>query len=139
MTDASPAGLPAPEDARSIPWDLPLHGPPPARFRDGEVLAVHDRTTPGGVAALVPAPLAPLGDTVLIQVARWGDVPGPGRDTHEVRGDLIKNVNCKVVPQIDGSPGVLEGYSWSRDFSLVGGAVLHDDTAAAQAGPAADA
>lgn len=267
MTDAGPAGaLPDPVDAHSIPWDLPLHGPPPARFRDGEVLAVHYRTTAESVAALVPAPLAPLGDTVLIQIARWGDVPGLGRDTHEVnvmvpvrfdgrqgsvtgayspyffvdsdramaggrefhgqpkrmaevglavRGDLIvgtlrrngidvltatlpyrtrpasmddvrrrvdfiTNINYKVVPQIDGSPGLrqltardlvdvdvrecwggpatvrlepnaqaplyrlpvvemLEGYSWCGDFSLVGGVVLHDYTAAAQGERPADA
>jgi acetoacetate decarboxylase len=251
----------APQDAHSIPWDLPLHGPPPARFRDGEVLSVLYRTDRASIAALVPAPLVPLEDTVLVQVARWGDVPGLGRDTHEVnvmvpvrfdgpdgsvsgsyspyffvdsdramaggrefhgqpkrladvglevRGDLVvgtmrrngidvltvtlpykpapasiddlrhevdfvTNINYKVVPQIDGSPGLrqltardladldvrecwagpatiriepnaqaplhrlpviemLEGYYWLGDFSLVGGVILHDYSAAA--GPA---
>ena len=85
MTDQLAAqGIPSPLEAHSIPLDNPLHGPPPARFRDGEVLVIEYRTDPEAIAALVPEPLVPVGDTVMVQVARWGDVPGLGRDTHEV-------------------------------------------------------
>ena len=248
-----PAEIPAARDAHSIPLDNPLHGPPPARFRDGEVMVIQYRSDPENIAALVPEPLVPLNDTVLVQIARWGDVPGLGRDTHEVnvmvavrfenkhgsyspyffvdsdramaggrefhgqpkrmaevrletRGDLIvgtlrrngidvftgtlpykprpasigdvrrrvdfvTNINLKIIPQIDGRPGLrqltardltdievagcwtgpgtarvepnaqaplyrlpvleqLEGYYWLGEFSLVGGVVLHDYTAA---------
>jgi acetoacetate decarboxylase len=122
VTDAKPAGLPSPETAHSIPWDLPLHGPPPARFRDGEVLAVHYRTTPASAAALVPGPLVPLGDTVLVQVARWGDVPGLGRDTHEV--------NVMVPVRFDGPHGCVTGsyspyFFVDSDRAMAGGREFH--------------
>ena len=85
MTDRlAVQGIPSPLEAHSIPLDNPLHGPPPARFRDGEVLVIEYRTDPEAIATLVPEPLVPVGDTVMVQVARWGDVPGLGRDTHEV-------------------------------------------------------
>jgi acetoacetate decarboxylase len=236
-----------------MPFHDPLHGAPPGRFSDGEVLAIQYRTDPDAIGALVPAPLHPVGDTVMVQIARWGDVPGMGRDTYEAnimvavrhdaasgpvagayspyffvdndramaggrefhgqpkrmadvrlvtRGDLIvgsvrcngidvftgtlpyksrpatlddvrrrvdfvTNINLKIIPQIDGRPALrqltardlsdieitgcwtgpctariepnaqaalyrlpvlayLEGFYWCGDFSLVGGAVLHE-------------
>ena len=74
-------GIPDPAQAHSIPIDSPLHGPPPGRFSDGEVLVIQYRSDPAAIAELVPAPLSPAGDTVMVQIARWGDVPGLGRDT----------------------------------------------------------
>ena len=115
-------GMTGPEEAHSIPWDLPLHGPPPARFRNGEVLAVLYRTERRSIAALVPAPLVPLGDTVLVQVARWGDVPGLGRDTHEV--------NVLVQVRFDGPRGPVTGayspyFFVDSDRAMAGGREFH--------------
>ena len=58
MTDRlAVSDIPSPLEAHSIPLDNPLHGPPPARFRDGEVLVIEYRTDPEAIAALVPEPL----------------------------------------------------------------------------------
>lgn len=69
--------------AHSIPMDAPLHGRPPARFSDCEVLAIHYRTDPAAIAAILPPPLESINDVVMVQIGRWGDVPGMGRDTFE--------------------------------------------------------
>jgi acetoacetate decarboxylase len=85
-TESSKAGTPVPHRAlaaHSIPMDAPLHGRPPARFSDGEVLAIQYRTDPAAIAALLPPPLESINDVVMVQIARWGDVPGMGRDTYE--------------------------------------------------------
>lgn len=75
--------VPDPSTAYAVPLDNPLYGAPPARFRDGEVLTIQYRTDPAAIAALVPAPLEPASDVVMVQIARWGDVPGLGRNTYE--------------------------------------------------------
>ena len=46
--------------------DSPPHGPPPARFSDGEVLVIQYRGDPAAIAEIVPAPLSPAGDTVML-------------------------------------------------------------------------
>jgi acetoacetate decarboxylase len=111
-----------PLSAHSIPLDNPLHGPPPARFLDGEVLVIQYRTDPAAIAALVPAPLAPVGDVVMVQVARWGDVPGLGRDTHEV--------NVMVSVEYDGVDGPVRGayspyFFVDSDRAMAGGREFH--------------
>lgn len=116
------AEVAAPSQAHSIPLDNPLHGPPPARFADGEVLAITYQTTPEAIAALVPEPLIPTGDTVLVQVARWGDVAGLGRDTHEV--------NVMVGARFSGPDGdVVGAYSpyffVDSDRAMAGGREFH--------------
>lgn len=75
--------VPSPQAAYSTPIDSPLNGPPPGRFADGEVLTVQYRSDPAAIRALLPEPLVPTNDTVMVQVARWGDVGGLGRDTYE--------------------------------------------------------
>lgn len=84
---ARPVGVPSthpgPLGAQSIPWDAQLHGRPPARFADSEVLVFQYRTDPAAIRALLPEPLQPVNDVVMVQVGRWGDVPGMGRDTME--------------------------------------------------------
>jgi acetoacetate decarboxylase len=114
--------VPAAADAHSVPLDNPLHGPPPARFRDGEVLVVQYRTDAAAIEALVPSPLVPVGDTVMVQVARWGDVAGLGRNTHEV--------NVMVAVRYDGPQGpVLGAYSpyffVDSDRAMAGGREFH--------------
>ena len=76
--------IPSPYDAHSVPLDTPLTGPPPARFKDSEVLVAQYRTNPAAIAALVPKPLVPISDVVMVQIGRWGDVAGMGANTQEV-------------------------------------------------------
>lgn len=105
-------------DAHSIPLDNPLHGPPPARFRDGEVLVVQYRTDPAAIGALLPAPLVAVGDTVLVQIARWGDVAGMGRDTHEV--------NVMVGAAYGSVVGAYSPYFFvDSDRAMAGGREFH--------------
>lgn len=63
-----------PEDAWSFPWDAPLVPNFPFTFRDVEVMTLAYRTDPAAVAALLPPPLRPIGDIVLIHIYRMGDV-----------------------------------------------------------------
>jgi acetoacetate decarboxylase len=114
--------IPDPALAHSVPLDNPLHGPPPARFRDGEVLVVQYQTSPAAIAALVPSPLQPAGDVVMVQVARWGDVAGLGRDTHEV--------NVMVAARYCGPSGEVSGsyspyFFVDSDRAMAGGREFH--------------
>src|SRR5258707_584231 len=68
--------IPDPALAHSVPLDNPLHGPPPARFKDGEVL-----------------------------------------DVVRARVDFVTNLNLKIIPQIDGRPGLRQ--ITSRDLADV--------------------
>jgi acetoacetate decarboxylase len=91
--------IPDPRDATGTPLDSPLSGLPPARFADGEVVTFQYATEPAAIRALLPAPLEPVNDTV--QVARWGDVPGMGRDVHEC--------NVMVAARYRGGHGTVLG------------------------------
>jgi acetoacetate decarboxylase len=108
--------------AHSIPMDAPMHGRPPARFMDGEVLAIQYRTDPAAIAALLPPPLESLNDVVMVQIARWGDVPGMGRNTYEA--------NIMVAARFKG-PGktVIGAYSpyfyVDNDRAMVAGREFH--------------
>jgi acetoacetate decarboxylase len=114
--------VPDPALAHSVPLDNPLHGPPPARFMDGEVLVIQYQTSPAAIAALVPSPLQPSGDVVMVQVARWGDVAGLGRDTHEV--------NVMVAARYTGRSGEVSGsyspyFFVDSDRAMAGGREFH--------------
>lgn len=63
-----------PGDAWSIPWDAPLVPDFPFTFRNVEVLTLSYRTTPEAVRALLPPPLEPLNDAVLIHIYNMKDV-----------------------------------------------------------------
>ncbi len=113
--------VPDPALAHSVPLDNPLHGPPPARFADGEVLVIQYQTSPAAVAALVPSPLQPA-DVVMVQIARWGDVAGLGRDTHEV--------NVMVAARYTGRSAVVSGsyspyFFVDSDRAMAGGREFH--------------
>lgn len=71
--------IPDPSEAFSTPLDVPLLGRPPARFLDCEILTIQYRSDPDAIRAIVPRPLTPTGDTVMVQFGRWGDVPGMGQ------------------------------------------------------------
>ena len=77
------AVIPDPETVFSMPLTAPLLGPPPGRFRDGETITSQYRTDFAALSAIVPKPLEPINDTVMVQISRWGDVAGLGRNTFE--------------------------------------------------------
>jgi len=108
--------------AHSIPMDAPLHGRPPARFSDCEVLAILYRTDPSAIAALLPPPLEPVNDVVMVQIGRWGDVPGMGRNTYEA--------NIMVAARYtSGGKTVVGAYSpyfyVDNDRAMAGGREFH--------------
>lgn len=113
--------VPDPALAWSTPIDAPLNGPPPARFSDGEVLTVQYRSDPEAIRALLPEPLRPTNNTVMVQIARWGDVAGLGRDTFEA--------NVMVGAVLDGEPvesGSYSPYFWvTSDRAMAGGREFH--------------
>ena len=58
----------------STPWDAPLVPPFPFTFRDAEVLTLAYRSEPAAIEALLPPPLEPAGEVVLIHIYRMRDV-----------------------------------------------------------------
>ena len=83
MTDPERAAQVDPIGAWATPLDAPMYPRFPMPFRDLELLTLQYRTDPDAIRRLVPEPLVPTGDTVLLHVARFGDVPGIGADVHE--------------------------------------------------------
>jgi acetoacetate decarboxylase len=108
--------------AHSIPMDAPLHGRPPARFSDCEVLALQYRTDPAAIAALLPPPLESVNDVVMVQIGRWGDVPGMGRNTYEA------NIMVAAKYQAGGKTvvGAYSPYFYvDNDRAMAGGREFH--------------
>ena len=66
-------------DHWSTPTDSPLVAPFPFSFRAVEVLTLVYRTHPEAVRRLLPAPLEPVSDQVLIHIYNMGDVEWLGR------------------------------------------------------------
>jgi len=64
----------SPEDAWSMPWDAPLVPEFPFTFRNVEVLTLTYRTSMENVRALLPPPLEPINDWVLIHIYNMNDV-----------------------------------------------------------------
>lgn len=65
---------PGPHDAFSTPWDAPLVPSFPFTFHDVEVMTVCYRTDAQAIRAILPPPLAPTGDLVLIHIYNMNDV-----------------------------------------------------------------
>lgn len=65
--------------AWSTPLDAPLVPPFPFSYRNVDVLTLVYRTTPAAVQRLVPAPLVPTSDRVLIHLYNMNDVDWLGR------------------------------------------------------------
>jgi len=108
--------------AHSIPMDAPLHGRPPARFSDCEVLAILYRTDPAAIVELLPPPLEPVNDVVMVQIGRWGDVPGMGRNTYEA------NIMVAARYTTDGKTvvGAYSPYFYvDNDRAMAGGREFH--------------
>jgi len=64
----------SPENAWSMPWDAPLVPEFPFTFRNVEVLTLTYRTDIQNVRALLPPPLEPINDWVLIHIYNMNDV-----------------------------------------------------------------
>ncbi len=76
------------------------------------------RTDPAAIRRLLPAPLEATNDTVMVQVARWGDVAGLGRDTYEA--------NVMVGARLGELTGCYSPYFWvTSDRAMAGGRELH--------------
>jgi acetoacetate decarboxylase len=113
--------IPDPSEAFSTPLDVPLLGRPPARFLDCEILTIQYRSDPDAIRAIVPRPLTPTGDTVMVQFGRWGDVPGMGQ-TFEC--------NVMVAVRLDRPSGPIVGayspyFFVDNDRALAGGRELN--------------
>jgi len=63
-----------PDSSWSTPWDAPLVPDFPFTFRNVEVLTLSYRTNVDAVRALLPPPLEPLSDWVLIHIYNMNDV-----------------------------------------------------------------
>ncbi len=101
--------IPHPTEAWSTPLDAPTYGRYPIAFRDTEILTIQYRSDPDAIRELIPEPLVATGDTVLLHVARWGDVPGFGRDLGEC--------NIMVGVRLDSPEGSITG-AYSPYFFL---------------------
>ena len=75
MNERSVAHLRTVAEAWATPLDAPIYPRYPIPFRDVEFLTLQYRTDPHAIRRLLPEPLVPTGDTVLLHVARMGDVP----------------------------------------------------------------
>jgi acetoacetate decarboxylase len=101
MTTGNRAERLDPRSAWSTPLDAPLYPRYPIAFRDVELLTLQYRTDPAAIRRLVPEPLEPTGDTVLLHVARMGDVPGIGAGIHEC--------NVMVGVRLETAQGTVTG------------------------------
>jgi acetoacetate decarboxylase len=72
----------------------------PIRFREVSILSAFYRTDARAIEALVPAPLTPIGDVVVIHVYRMGDVEGMG---------ALGECNVMVGVQLDREGVVVQG------------------------------
>jgi acetoacetate decarboxylase len=109
MTQHDRNGSVDPRNAWATPLDAPMYPPYPLPFRDLELLTLQYRTDPSAIRRLLPEPLMPTGDTVLLHVARFGDVPGIGADVHEC--------NVMVGARLDTPTGPVVG-AYSPYFFL---------------------
>lgn len=109
MTTRPSLDRPDAGEAWSTPLDAPLYPRYPIPFNDIEFLTLQYRTDPDAIRRLVPEPLEPVGDTVLLHVARMGDVPGIGAGIHEC--------NVMVGVRLDTPGGSIRG-SYSPWFFL---------------------
>jgi acetoacetate decarboxylase len=114
----APREQPDPAAAWSTPLGAPLSPPFPFSFRNAEILTLTYRTDADAIRRLVPPPLEPVGDWVLIHVYNMNDVDWLGR-----YGECNVMVGARLP---DGTPG---GYSpflfLNSDGGLAQGREVH--------------
>ncbi len=107
-----------PEKAWSIPWDAPLVPEFPFTFRNVEVLTLSYRTISNAIKSLLPPPLKPTGDIVLVHIYNMNDVEWLG-----------KYGECNVMVGAELSTNVRGGYSpylfLNSDVGLAHGREVH--------------
>ncbi len=62
------------QDGFSTPWDAPMVPPFPIQFRNAEILTLTYRSSPEAIRKLLPPPLEPTNDTVMIHIYKMNDV-----------------------------------------------------------------
>lgn len=102
----------------STPLDAPMVPPFPFTFRNAEILTLSYRTDPAAIRALLPEPLVPTGDTVMIHVYKMNDTDWLG-PYHEV--------NVMVGAELPGkAAGAYSPYLFlSSDIGVAHGRELH--------------
>ncbi len=102
----------------STPLDAPMVPPFPFTFRNAEILTLTYRTDPAAIRALMPEPLIPTGDTVMIHVYKMNDTDWLG-PYHEV--------NVMVGADLPGkAKGAYSPYLFlSSDIGVAHGRELH--------------
>jgi acetoacetate decarboxylase len=101
---------------------MPLLGRPPSRLRDCEVLTIQYRSDIDAIRRLVPRPLEVTGDTVMVQMGRWGDVPGVTANTLECN----VMVPVRLVKPDRTIEGAYSPYFFvDSDRSMIGGREFH--------------
>lgn len=75
----------------STPLDAPMVPPFPFRFRNVEIMTVVYRTDPAAIRALLPEPLEPTGDQVMIHVYKMTDTSwlGPYNEVNVMVGAAL--------------------------------------------------
>lgn len=92
-----------PRTASSTPVDAPLVPSFPMRFRDVAILTAIYRTDPAAARALLPEPLEPVGDEVVIHVYQMNDTDGFG-----AYNESAVQIPCEYTPT--GRRGVYAPY-----------------------------
>lgn len=101
----------------STPWDAPMVPPFPIEFRNAEVLTLTYRTDPAAAAALLPPPLEPLGDLVLVHIYKMNDVDWLGS---------YSEANVMVGARLGEQRGAYSPYLFlSSDIGVAHGREVH--------------
>jgi acetoacetate decarboxylase len=108
----------SPEHSWSTPWDAPLVPEFPFTFHNVEVLTLSYQTNPDALRRLLPPPLRPTGNTVLIHVYNMNDVEWLGN-----YGECNVMIGAEIPGKVRG------GYSpylfLNSDVGLAHGREVH--------------
>lgn len=101
----------------STPLDAPMVPPFPFAFRNVEVLTLCYRTDPAAIEALLPEPLEPTGDAVMIHIYRMNDTDWLGP---------YAEVNVMVGARLGAAAGAYSPYLFlSSDIGVAHGREVH--------------
>ncbi len=102
----------------STPWDAPMVPPFPISFRNAEVLTLTYRSSPEAIRKLLPPPLEPTNDTVMIHIYKMNDVDWIG-----AYGECNVMVGAKLP---GGEAGSYSPYFFlSSDIGVAHGREVH--------------
>ena len=105
------------EGGFSTPWDAPMVPPFPIGFRNAEVLTLVYRSDPKAIRSLLPPPLLPSGEVVMIHIYKMNDVDWIGP---------YGECNVMVGAQFEGLAGSYSPYFFlSSDIGLAHGREVH--------------